>query len=66
MEQQRIRRFKSVLEKGIEKELKAKYNLDNTEYFDSNNISPELYLRRLSKESKKYNCQSESSKCYFK
>lgn len=54
MEQQRLRRFKSVLEKGIEKELKAKYNLDNTEYFDSNNISPgTLFMQRLSKELEK-------------
>ena len=51
MEQQRMRRYKSVLDTGIKEELKKKHKLDTKLYFDSNNISPgTLFMERLSKE----------------
>ena len=66
MEQQRLRRYKSVLDTSIKEELKRKHNLDTKVYFDSNNISPgTLFMQRLSKElektikSKKFNMNKE-------
>jgi len=54
MEQQRLRRFKKILESSIDHQLKKKYKMDNKEYFDSNNISPgTLFMQRLSQELKK-------------
>ena len=51
MEQQRLRRYKSVLDTGIKESLKKKHKLDTKLYFDSNNISPgTLFMERLSKE----------------
>jgi 5'-3' exonuclease len=50
MEQQRLRRYKSVLDSSIKAELKKKHGLDSKIYFDSNNISPgTLFMERLSK-----------------
>ena len=66
MEQQRMRRYKSVLDTGIKEALKKKHKLDTKLYFDSNNISPgTLFMERLSKElvkaikAKKFNVNKE-------
>ena len=54
MEQQRLRRYKSVLDTSIKEDFKKKHKLDSKLYFDSNNISPgTLFMERLSKELQK-------------
>ena len=54
MEQQRCRRFKSVLDISIKQKLKKKHKMNTKIYFDSNCISPgTLFMQKLSKELEK-------------
>ena len=54
MEQQRMRRYKKIYMDKLKKDLKKKYNLESTVWFDSNQISPgTIFMDKLSKELKK-------------
>jgi len=54
MEQQRTRRYKSVMETDLLSKLKTKYNKDSKTYFDSIKISPgTVFMDKLSKEIQK-------------
>ena len=54
MEQQRLRRYKKVYTEQLKSVLKKKYNIENSVYFDSNQISPgTIFMDKLSKYLKK-------------